>query len=264
MPNGRGLQTCLVLFFSSASAVSVLNTTTEVPTVAPSGSTFLTPVLYKSGEETTVNPVALEATEPSRSDDEPNNSPQVVPPGKDSPKTIRLLPANPTSPHNVQTQQHTGGWRRIRMASSLPLIDVQSQMYNFTVTFRPEMDRADEDEDIKILMNNLDPVEDEERASSGSGGHHGAEHCGGEFRQLGDVILSPGYPLYYPNNAKCIYNIQLPPDSNLTIKFTCEDFRLQGGQVKRVLINSLGWPILKVVLRRTTKAAEAKRNCFCR
>jgi hypothetical protein len=40
------------------------------------------------------------------------------------------------------------------------------------------------------------------------------------------VILSPEYPLYYPNSLSCIYDIQLPTD-NYTIKFTCDRFTMQ-------------------------------------
>ena len=59
-------------------------------------------------------------------------------------------------------------------------------------------------------------------------------HCGGTFTELGGLILSPNYPLYYPNMHDCLYVIMLPAsddNANLTVKFTCDDFRLQGTKV---------------------------------
>jgi len=51
--------------------------------------------------------------------------------------------------------------------------------------------------------------------------------CGGVFREIYGVIQSPDYPLYYPNNKKCVYDIEVPSD--YTIKLTCEKFIMQGG-----------------------------------
>jgi len=53
--------------------------------------------------------------------------------------------------------------------------------------------------------------------------------CGGEFRELYGVLKSPEFPLYYPNNKECMYNIELPSE-NYTIKITCDAFTLQGGE----------------------------------
>ena len=80
-----------------------------------------------------------------------------------------------------------------------------------------------------------------------SGGHHGGHskggqggksmtrHCGGTFTDMGGLILSPNYPLYYPNMHDCLYMIKLPDKdasgTNLTIKITCDDFRTQGLKV---------------------------------
>ena len=52
--------------------------------------------------------------------------------------------------------------------------------------------------------------------------------CGGTFRDLYGNIQSPDYPLYYPNNKKCTYDIEVP--ENHTIKITCDDFMMQGGE----------------------------------
>merc|ERR1712106_521361 len=52
--------------------------------------------------------------------------------------------------------------------------------------------------------------------------------CGGTFRDLYGVIQSPDYPLYYPNNKKCTYDIEVPADH--TIKITCDSFIMQGGE----------------------------------
>lgn len=51
-------------------------------------------------------------------------------------------------------------------------------------------------------------------------------YCGGDFTDLSGILRSPGYPLYYPNNKECRYRIALP--DNYTIKFSCDDFGLQG------------------------------------
>ena len=52
--------------------------------------------------------------------------------------------------------------------------------------------------------------------------------CGGTFRDLYGVIQSPDYPLYYPNNKKCTFDIEVP--ENHTLKLTCDRFMMQGGQ----------------------------------
>ena len=52
--------------------------------------------------------------------------------------------------------------------------------------------------------------------------------CGGTFRDLYGVIQSPDYPLYYPNNKKCTFDIEVP--ENHTLKLTCDSFMMQGGQ----------------------------------
>jgi len=52
--------------------------------------------------------------------------------------------------------------------------------------------------------------------------------CGGTFRDLYGVIQSPDYPLYYPNNKKCTFDIEVP--ANHTLKLTCDRFMMQGGQ----------------------------------
>jgi len=52
--------------------------------------------------------------------------------------------------------------------------------------------------------------------------------CGGTFRELYGNIQSPDYPLYYPNNKKCTYDIEVPADH--TIKITCDNFLMQGGE----------------------------------
>jgi len=52
--------------------------------------------------------------------------------------------------------------------------------------------------------------------------------CGGTFRDLYGIIQSPEYPLYYPNNKKCTYDIEVPEDH--TIKITCDSFIMQGGE----------------------------------
>ena len=111
------------------------------------------------------------------------------------------------------------------------------------------------DEDLKILFKNLDPVnkDGDERSSvinyskitirkrtkrgaeGGYGGGYNAalydKYCGGTFRGLSGVIKSPGYPLYYPSRKKCVYDIEVPDGKDYTIKFTCDDFGVQGTQV---------------------------------
>ena len=76
------------------------------------------------------------------------------------------------------------------------------------------------------------PEEEQEEArrvrrGSGSGAEKEAAQCGGVFRDLYGVIESPGFPLYYPNNKRCLYDLEVP--DNYTIKLTCESFTLQGG-----------------------------------
>lgn len=53
--------------------------------------------------------------------------------------------------------------------------------------------------------------------------------CGGQYRELYGVLKSPEFPLYYPNNKACVYDIELP-SQNYTIKITCDAFTLQGGE----------------------------------
>ena len=52
--------------------------------------------------------------------------------------------------------------------------------------------------------------------------------CGGVFRDLYGKLESPGFPLYYPNNKHCLYDIELPSE-NYTVKVTCDTFTMQGG-----------------------------------
>ena len=110
------------------------------------------------------------------------------------------------------------------------------------------------DEDLKILFKNLDPVNKDnnrsylinnskimlrKRTKRGVEGGSGAayrpadydKYCGGTFRGLSGVIKSPGYPLYYPNRKHCVYDIEVPDGKDYTIKFTCDDFGVQGTQV---------------------------------
>ena len=56
-------------------------------------------------------------------------------------------------------------------------------------------------------------------------------YCGGTFRGLSGIIKSPNYPLYYPNRKHCVYDIEVPDGNDYTIKFTCDDFGVQGNQV---------------------------------
>ena len=46
------------------------------------------------------------------------------------------------------------------------------------------------------------------------------------LRDLYGVFTSPEFPLYYPNNKNCIYDIEVPSD-NYTVKVTCDVFTLQ-------------------------------------
>lgn len=52
--------------------------------------------------------------------------------------------------------------------------------------------------------------------------------CGGTFRDLYGAIHSPDYPLYYPNNKRCTFDIEVP--ANHTLKITCDKFMMQGGE----------------------------------
>ena len=113
------------------------------------------------------------------------------------------------------------------------------------------------DEDLKILFKNLDPLGKDDSSSAylinysrtttkrrskrgaegGPGAGHTADYdkyCGGTFRGLSGVIKSPGYPLYYPNRKECIYDIEVPEGKDYTIKFTCDDFGIQGNKVVRL------------------------------
>merc|ERR1711892_570278 len=65
------------------------------------------------------------------------------------------------------------------------------------------------------------------RATSTQGLNPYVALCGGTFRELYGNIQSPDYPLYYPNNKKCTYDIEVPADH--TIKITCDNFLMQGG-----------------------------------
>ena len=111
------------------------------------------------------------------------------------------------------------------------------------------------DDDLKILFENLDPEPNDgsqggnyirdhsklfvksrfKRGVSGSPGSESAadydKYCGGTFRGLSGIIKSPNYPLYYPNRKHCIYDIAVPDGNDYTIKFTCDDFGVQGTQV---------------------------------
>ena len=109
------------------------------------------------------------------------------------------------------------------------------------------------DEDLKILFKNLDPVNKDnnrsylinnsklmvrkrtKRGVDPGPGRYRTEHydkyCGGTFRGLSGVIKSPGYPLYYPNRQHCVYDIEVPDGKDYTIKFTCDDFGVQGTEV---------------------------------
>merc|ERR1711892_1437367 len=66
------------------------------------------------------------------------------------------------------------------------------------------------------------------RATSTQGLNPYVALCGGPFRELYGNIQSPDYPLYYPNNRKCTYDIEVPADH--TIKITCDNFLMQGGE----------------------------------
>ena len=117
------------------------------------------------------------------------------------------------------------------------------------------------DKDLKILFKNLDPEPNENldeghkdssreyildhskllvkiRLKRGVNGSPASEYsanqdkyCGGTFRGLSGIIKSPNYPLYYPNRKDCVYDIEVPDGNDYTIKFTCDDFGVQGTQV---------------------------------
>ena len=109
------------------------------------------------------------------------------------------------------------------------------------------------DKDLEILFENLDPEPNEsnrgyiidnskmkikERVKRGVEGSPASDntfnydkYCGGTFRGLSGVIKSPNYPLYYPNRKHCVYDIEVPDGNDYTIKFTCDDFGIQGNKV---------------------------------
>ena len=109
------------------------------------------------------------------------------------------------------------------------------------------------DDDLEILFENLDPEPNESnrryivdnskviikpRVKRGVEGSPGSDatsnynkYCGGTFRGLSGVIKSPNYPLYYPNRKHCVYDIEVPDGNDYTIKFTCDDFGVQGTKV---------------------------------
>jgi len=108
------------------------------------------------------------------------------------------------------------------------------------------------DKDLEILFENLDPEPDESnrgyivhnsklvvktRVKRGAEGSQASDntfnydkYCGGTFRGLSGVIKSPNYPLYYPNRKHCVYDIEVPDGHDYTIKFTCDDFGVQGNK----------------------------------
>ena len=109
------------------------------------------------------------------------------------------------------------------------------------------------DKDLEILFENLDPEPNESnreyvidtskimikaRVKRGVEGSPASDntfnydkYCGGTFRGLSGVIKSPNYPLYYPNRKHCVYDIEVPDGHDYTIKFTCDDFGIQGNKV---------------------------------
>ena len=65
-------------------------------------------------------------------------------------------------------------------------------------------------------------------------------------RELYGVIQSPDFPLYYPNNKKCTFDIEVRSEEQIerhmelsliqvpadhTLKITCDRFMMQGGTV---------------------------------
>ncbi|XP_064922872.1 cubilin isoform X1 [Columba livia] len=53
------------------------------------------------------------------------------------------------------------------------------------------------------------------------------DSCGGLLQGLSGTLQSPGYPSTYPNNARCVWFIQLPA-SNLEVQLTFLDVELEG------------------------------------
>ncbi|XP_057592915.1 deleted in malignant brain tumors 1 protein-like [Hippopotamus amphibius kiboko] len=51
--------------------------------------------------------------------------------------------------------------------------------------------------------------------------------CGGVLSQSSGRISSPSYPGNYPNNAKCVWDIEVPNNYRVTVVFT--DVQLEGG-----------------------------------
>jgi len=92
--------------------------------------------------------------------------------------------------------------------------------------FLPQVAIIDQSEE------NLEKVKEKyhrsKRATSTQGINPYVALCGGTFRELYGNIQSPDYPLYYPNNRKCTYDIEVPADH--TIKITCDNFLMQGGE----------------------------------
>jgi len=80
------------------------------------------------------------------------------------------------------------------------------------------------------VAENGDKRSENYRAKRATGfGNPSVALCGGVFRDLYGKIESPEFPLYYPNNKQCIYDIELPSE-NYTVKVTCDSFIMQGGE----------------------------------
>jgi hypothetical protein len=159
--------------------------------------------------------------------------------------------------------------RENRMYNFTEFEDDKNKHHQVTPSATPHLTKADSideredvkkdsnktvDKDLKILFKNLDPEPQngtnrgyvidnsrlviKSRLKRGVNGSPASEHsanhdkyCGGTFRGLSGIIKSPNYPLYYPDRKHCVYDIEVPDGNDYTIKFTCDDFGLQGTQV---------------------------------
>lgn len=148
--------------------------------------------------------------------------------GGDSPRFFIRVPASPVSNEaSLISLPDFNDGTPPPLISRLEFRDeAENQMYNFT-NFAAKS-RGDVDPDLEILKKNLDYAGASDRGGSPSLTAKELRHCGGNFEALAGIFLSPGWPLYYPNRAKCVYKIRVPSGHNYTVKLTCADFNTQG------------------------------------
>ena len=139
-------------------------------------------------------------------------------------RTDKVSPVNLPSFHTGMTLPPVKGRWLSRNKETVQLINTKPAF------IFPQVPLLDQDTQVAERKGGKNKKGSRKRVRRGSGRHNNnyVALCGGVFRDLYGIIQSPEYPLYYPNNKQCFYDIEVP--AGHTLKLTCERFIMQGGE----------------------------------